>query len=997
MDRPGTRPGQVKRIFIEAICATCTVALAVLPSPQHVSAGNVPSNCVLRWGIINTPGSFPQRNDIVSPCEITALSASPDGQVLYAVDQPNTGLVSKIQAGIWKSTDGGISWSSNPTLRITGALPAPTGPFSNIAQAPDCPEFVAVISIDASTTGRREVYFSEDGGANWTYSGHIPWMYGADEQAGSLAISPSYTAAGKTVRDIVIGSRIPADGLAQGQIYILSYPGMAGWKAQGFTNGDIITLAVSPSYTTDGSLIVMSSTTQRTYINIGSRDFGINSCLWNTAHGWPVELCPPGQSGGTGSGESRIITGSLSTASDFNGAEPAQRIIFAAYDSNGKAIGGGRPLDDVYRLNDTIVTGLKVPWDGSSPRITSLSCCTNINGGKLLAGCAKADAATGAATVWYTSDPFNNSPCWTRPLKPPTGGYGTGYANVILAWVGNGKNALCGTGTGNRDTPAKWRNPVDPAWMGVALDESAFSVSLDDAESWNQLGLIDTKISNLGSVEASPDGNTIYVSSRNDQGLDSAWRSTTEVIGETWQRVLCHDCDQPLLKIPPDKEDGSVIFVGARNHGLVMHSRNGGRTWQECLPGIIITDMAAISSDRLIILQRNGLVRCGSYSTAGWKWSGLIDTGLQSAHTIVALGNNVLAGAGINEDRPVAYSTDWGDHWMLITQPTYSSGNRHVAFDDEFKDNRIIYLADDAGGLYRWSIGTSNRWDDMVPANSSYYGIVALPRDIIYAAYSPGSSGVDRTLYSRAGIPKGGMSWDSLSSGLNKGVCFTLEPSALTCHSDTILAIDSRAYQPLSGEGLLWGFKDTLAKHGPWLISPKGGTLLGCDPVSGRNAQVDLRWEQLSLADSYEIEVGKDKWFDLAIREAAPATNPFFSPNDLRFPCYYIAPGALPEAGHTYYWHIRVRKATTGQVIRSPWSYALSFNISPGFPVVERAIPPVQSSSTAPGGTSPTSSTPVLIDPSNNNATNLLLMVLIMVILFGLSMQVILYHRNKNR
>ncbi|MCX6001569.1 MAG: hypothetical protein NTY79_03430, partial [Chloroflexi bacterium] len=63
----------------------------------------------------------------------------------------------------------------------------------------------------------------------------------------------------------------------------------------------------------------------------------------------------------------------------------------------------------------------------------------------------------------------------------------------------------------------------------------------------------------------------------------------------------------------------------------------------------------------------------------------------------------------------------------------------------------------------------------------------------------------------------------------------------------------------------------------------------------------------------------------------------------LRYPAYYIGAGLLPEAGHTYFWHVRVKRAATGQVIRSHWSYALSFTVRAGFPVAASSYPGIQS------------------------------------------------------
>ena len=192
---------------------------------------------------------------------------STDGKYIYAIDIPNASTGPVAIAGIWRSTDGGISWSLRPSKWLAQTTPAPIFPVADIAVAPDNPDFIAAVCMDIPGTHRREIYISEDGGTNWVYSGRIPWSFGTSEQVGEIVITGPYSNQGKTVRDIIVGSRNPADGLAQGEIYILTYPGLAGWKAQGFTGGDIITLIPSPDYPTDATIIIMSSTTQRTYIN----------------------------------------------------------------------------------------------------------------------------------------------------------------------------------------------------------------------------------------------------------------------------------------------------------------------------------------------------------------------------------------------------------------------------------------------------------------------------------------------------------------------------------------------------------------------------------------------------------------------------------------------------------------------------------------------------------------------------------------------------------
>ncbi|MHB8085084.1 MAG: hypothetical protein ACYDHZ_04615 [Dehalococcoidia bacterium] len=927
------------------LCAVSLLtAITITYSSLSISPviADTPSTCVLKWGTIDTPGSYPQRYDIMSPSELNGLAVSGDGKTLYAIDIPDASAGPLVKAGIWKSSDGGISWSMRPSVWLAQSTPAPNFPVADIAVSPDDPDFIAAVCMDSGGTHRREVYISSDGGVNWFYSGHIPWLYGPGEQIGGIVISALYTCRGNAVHDIIVGSRNPADGLAQGEIYALSYPAMGGWKAQGFTGGDIISILASPSYTADSTLVVMSSTTQRTYINLGYRDFAANSCVWNQYSGWPVELCAPDQAGGIGSGESRIITGYIALPSDFDGNVAARRIIFAAYDSNGLAVGVSQPLDDVYRLNDTVVSRLRVPANASKPRLSSIAYSGTTLSGKLLAGSVIADPLTAMSGTFFTSDPLGLCSTWTRPLKAPTGGYGSGFANVRVAWIGDASAAICVTGSGNRDTPLKWSNPHDASWDGVPLDETAFSMSEDDGVSWNQLGLIDTSLDRFKALAVSDDGKTAYISSVNSRGLDSTWRSRTSPIGESWQRVLCNDCSMPLLELSADDPKGTVLFLGAQLTTNLLQSLDSGQTWKDCFPDIMLQDIAAQEGGGLFVLQMDGLVRHGHYTDKGWRWDFSSDSGLALTHTIEVQQNRVLVGAGNGKQCPVSYSLDGGNNWIQIAEPAYSYGNKHVAFDDQFKNNNFIYVADDAGGLYRWAIDINERWDDMSPPDNSYYGLCVAGRGTLYAAYNPSGTGVDRTLYSRTAIPSNNVSWDSLTTGLPAGVLFKMEPDALIFADETIWAIDSRNYDPFNGVGRLWAFKDTLANHSPWLIAPKPGSFVYCDPVTGRNGQVDLKWEQLSLADAYEVEIGKDSWFDMTVDTAAPSTSPFYVPQDLLYPSYYITDGALPEAGSSYYWHVRVRRAVTGQVIRSRWSYGVSFNIRPGYPVTATDYPGLQ-------------------------------------------------------
>jgi len=105
------------------------------------------------------------------------------------------------------------------------------------------------------------------------------------------------------------------------------------------------------------------------------------------------------------------------------------------------------------------------------------------------------------------------------------------------------------------------------------------------------------------------------------------------------------------------------------------------------------------------------------------------------------------------------------------------------------------------------------------------------------------------------------------------------------------------------------------------------GDLVNSDPVTGRNAEVDFRWEQLCLSKQYQVQIARDPIFSLIVYDSV-----IMEPADVTSPAFFIGPGML-EAGHTYYWRVRTRMAATGQYILSPWSDVKTFSVRPGYPV----------------------------------------------------------------
>jgi len=121
--------------------------------------------------------------------------------------------------------------------------------------------------------------------------------------------------------------------------------------------------------------------------------------------------------------------------------------------------------------------------------------------------------------------------------------------------------------------------------------------------------------------------------------------------------------------------------------------------------------------------------------------------------------------------------------------------------------------------------------------------------------------------------------------------------------------------------------------------TPSDETIIGSDPVSGRNQEVDLRWEEFCLSSEYQVQIAKDPGFTIIVVDTGA-----FAPASAESPAAYYPAGGLArspssltswtnlEAGHTYYWRARVRQAATGQWMRSPWSEVKIFTVGSGFP-----------------------------------------------------------------
>jgi hypothetical protein len=1038
---------------------------------------------------------------------ITARYALPE--ILPSV--PPTGA---IYNALFYSNNNGISFASTKYNTFAAAYwslnsisyspnPAANAQWPNVylvAIAPDNPNFWAIVTdpndgAAGPTTYRPlEVWVTANAGGKWECTNFGTFLLGkgiTDELIRCIDISFDY--GGK--RDLAVGT---ATGAGGGDVYVVPSTGFAGWKKQNFdtgtTNvlGDFYALKFSPTYASDASLALVYATLDAngaTYYNISLRDIDLNEHLqwaFGGATVGSIEVKDTNWGPNCSPSINKLNKADLELPSDFSGQAASLRRAYISLDAwTGStkaydcATDNTSARDGIFRIDDATVYTLMDTSNVIQKSIYSIAYFGTYASGKLLAGERRGDSCTAQVPTWFTDSPTTCPiPCWYPALKPTTGAAGwayggtecPGYGNggALVGWKADGQLAFAVTGsfpTITTNTSGGWyKNWVSASTAGMnamkLYDESAFAISRNNGETWNQIALINTSVDNFTDIAPTPDCKTIYLASvnKNDAsailkgisaatvpcaGFDSVWRTSSNIevtspysplpVGIFWERVLtrvtapsCSDnqTNAALLRIVPYCADptGQIVAWGvydtnkAFKHGVAAWSPDYGDYWANLTVRDPIQDFTFESSTVMYFLSPSGSVQKMPYTGTAWATSlPSIDPIIYGAHTIAAYPEGkVLVGANAGYHMvlyAVSFSSNFNTDNPTFTVQSMAGrtpfyGNVHVAFDPNFKDNNTYFIDDQGtgGSVYRNNPAAQVRFVDTdmmaltngaigcpAPIQEPQYGLVlAFTGEALYSAgfkTSDNTTGVWRTIDDGtgkygplSGMPKPGIAWDRLTVGLNRAplpVKFTLEPSSLkacgccTLDTDTTLyAIDNSAgaysstdrpvlHLPLLGgytltaktqQGMVWGFTDCLAKKGPALIT-EDKTLIGCDPVSGRAQEVNFCWEQLCVANTYDIEIAKTDAFTIKVIDWTAESGCYgLEPADVTAPCAFFPAGGLVsdwgpqgsaiamygnlECGHTYYWRIKARSCATTQVIRSPWSEVRSFTVKAGLPVV---------------------------------------------------------------
>jgi hypothetical protein len=688
-------------------------------------------------------------------------------------------------------------------------------------------------------SGPKRIYVTSDAGSTWdlAYDGSTPtgWTAGSPtlgptESIRNLDISIDY--GGK--RDIGF---VTATGTGAGRWFVRASSGFNSWQDQTGTSSiampagtspstglyDYYAIKFSPTYNGDSSVALVAADGSGTYYNVAQRDLNQNYTVgWAFGNSILVSNISDALPSPNISQLNNVV---LQLPSDFSGQSSSLRRAYISLD----AYNGGitkASQDGIYRIDDTTVYVLMDTTQNPAKSIYSIAYFGTYASGKLLAGERMGFPCTATVPTWFTDSPTTCPiPCWYPALKPTTGAAGlaidcsvgnnTGVGGALVGWNADGSLGLVSTGAlvtlpSTTALPAISLSSLTPpgtgqanAWNSTGTaptgsiaytveasggwwvnqifglvnpnGESAFAISRNNGETWNQLAIIDTTIDWFNDVAVAPDCTTIYLASVNANignigcnSFDSVWRATLNPnvaaplpvippMGMYWERVLCRPtsggCNVPQSKEPllrvvescTDKPDGEIVGWAAQNAtattsansgGVMAWSPDYGDYWSTITPRYTVQDFTFESSTTMYVLSPTGVVQRLPYTGTSWSTNlPNYDSQLLYSHTIAAMPDGkVLIGAGVNAPYPMAYSLDQGVTLSVIPDPIAGHGNEHVIFDTDFADNSFIYMGDDSpnsdtaanggiaetkdsggtapGTVYRNSIPANTRWVD---------------------------------------------------------------------------------------------------------------------------------------------------------------------------------------------------------------------------------------------------------------------------------------------
>jgi len=816
------------------IAAALVISMIITVAPAQRASADV--DVYAEWDRVTTPTTD---GWVLAPnSTIIDYALASNGEVAYAVVMGYEDGMPPEPMYLLKSDDHAATWDD-----ITEALEdaddgATIDALVQVATDWEDPDFVAVALRE---NGQLRVYFSTDGGDTFednpgeVVDGSVYLSWVAD-----LAVS--YEDDGERV--IAIGGEEwdsmannaglflctvtgESAGSWEDATDITDYPGWDNtWPADfsGDLNSMLVTdIIFSPNWDEDETILVTtvapgSTSNDAVYLQCGT------SGGWNEKSKLGIEAVPIKDNVPLPSWpDPRGIAG-MTLPNNYDSTDTASRVLWVwvnYYDSS------MNPANEIVRVEDADAgtAGPMSQIKDGKVWLTNISYQGTIAEGKAIAGVLGTGtdevftACCSGVQVYRNDGIANMIICckpWKSACKPPTG-----RTAMAVSYVGDDK--------------AYGVN----LWGVLPYDESAWSVTFDDGDTWNQLSLIDTHIDYLSDVAVSPDCNKTMLVSVNlievdgegpgPCGCDSVWLHAVnlpeaEEYSGQWIRTWCGMLEgvntdvipgdqfpqRGLLRLPPASEEttgDTVILVDRMSGNVYWDDLEGLGCWDSITSTEVtdIVDLAVLDEDTLFALGATGKVSMFDDD----DWQDAVASKVDNGWTVAVYDDDgvisVLVGG---QSGDVSHSDDGGETFEAL-EDVATDGYVTVAFDSYFGDNDAIYAAlanSSKNGIYRWVIGESDAWTNLRADPHDYTGLVVDNADgnpktgadtggVVYASYighhdagtgagcateTDWYTGVARRLYPTEQVICGECGeWDYLTLGLSDVEQFIMAPDAL--------------------------------------------------------------------------------------------------------------------------------------------------------------------------------------------------------------------------
>ncbi|MBI2980255.1 MAG: hypothetical protein HYY41_05475 [Chloroflexi bacterium] len=863
---------------------------------------------------VSAESSYPKTEDnILGPAGVDVVSLAVSGSTMYAataISPTNT---------THKPTNAGASWSS---LNASTDYPT-TLSISLVAVAADDANIVAMVANDGA------VYYSSTGGASW--SNLLIPATGATVT--SIDISPAvsgvrYVAAGGTTTGGA--AELWTIKLAMAENWQPRYNSTTG----NATASQTVVAAVkfSPKFATDKIITVISGNSTAgapVYFQAFRHETG--------AYTWNKEISFLTADWGTGiaiQSKFEVWTGTIAAASialmdTFSGTNEGDRIAFVAV--AGTAGGGA------VRVVDSFAKKLETWSSGDEGPIGSLAYDKS---GKLLAG------DYDEAKVYVSLAPMATDPRFERinTLKQPGG-----TSNTRVAWSGT------------------------TAVAGTSGDESAFAVSTDSGNSWNDISLIDTTVTNFADVAVNSDGSRVYLTTYDTTATTndvSLWSKT----GTTWTRVfskrdLATANADFMVRVAP--ENIEAVYIASKGTNNIWVSKNGGKSsWTE-IPVYKLSSVVDLIAQTADIVHAVSASQYSKTIDAGASWGTEVGLdGLVAKNINLATNNDILVGG----TDYIAFSKDAGASFTrAVTSP--GSGTVFIVADKDYATNNNVYVGVGTSVKRGKAQQATQTWSSRGPTVATTDVVVGMDRvgTVIYVLTgSATTSALHRALNLTPTVDSSDLAlWSNKTPSSALGAAAA--PQALKT-SPTFKDGPKLWFVNTNSTDSLVSMFDPIALVGPTLTSPADKIEVAVNPDTGKAYNVTFVWSRYadSAITKMQLQIAADSAFSGIVSDITfsgidsnsiakvvgptgavttvtttvtetTATYTYTSTDNAGGITTIVVPATTTTVpgtttisqvaefnpGSTYYWRVRV--AVDGPLY-SPFSAARSFTIAPPLP-----------------------------------------------------------------